>query len=158
MRGPFNAKCFIALAPRYEKAKKGQQPTWQWKQERRKRRKEHFFENAYLYKTQKADIDEKPFLHLPQIDKTRLKPFSWRVVRTVTFYRLFMSAIWVCYILTFAYFCKKMIFGRQNFTWLPVWQHWAVYWTLGNFLKALATINLPKSPTFLGNFCKGVKI
>ena len=31
------------------------------------------------------------------------------------------------------------------------------YWTFGNFLKPLATINLPKSPTFLGNFCKGVK-
>jgi len=29
---------------------------------------------------------------------------------------------------------------------------------LGNFLKPLATIILPKSPTFLGNFCKGVKI
>ena len=29
---------------------------------------------------------------------------------------------------------------------------------LGNFLKPLATINLPKSPTFLGIFCKGVKI
>ena len=33
-----------------------------------------------------------------------------------------------------------------------------IYWTLGNFSKPLATINLPKSPTFLGNFCKGVKI
>ena len=32
------------------------------------------------------------------------------------------------------------------------------FWTLGNFLKPLATINLPKSPTFFGNFCKGVKI
>ena len=30
--------------------------------------------------------------------------------------------------------------------------------TLGNFLKPLAAINLPKSPTFLGNFCKVVKI
>ena len=30
--------------------------------------------------------------------------------------------------------------------------------TLGKFLKRLATINLPKSITFLGNFCKGVKI
>ena len=30
--------------------------------------------------------------------------------------------------------------------------------TLGNFLKTQATFNLPKSPTFLGNFCKGVKI
>ena len=29
---------------------------------------------------------------------------------------------------------------------------------LGNFLKSLATANLPKSPIFLGNFCKGVKI
>ena len=31
------------------------------------------------------------------------------------------------------------------------------FWTLGNFLKPLATINLPKSPTFLGIFYKGVK-
>ena len=30
--------------------------------------------------------------------------------------------------------------------------------TLGNFLKPFATINLSKSPTFLGNFCKGAKI
>ena len=29
---------------------------------------------------------------------------------------------------------------------------WAIYWTLGNFLNLLATINLPKT------FCKGVKI
>ena len=28
----------------------------------------------------------------------------------------------------------------------------------GLLLKPLATINLPKSSTFLGNFCKGVKI
>ena len=28
----------------------------------------------------------------------------------------------------------------------------------GNFLKPLAIINFPKSPTLLGNFCKGVKI
>ena len=39
-----------------------------------------------------------------------------------------------------------------------VWPDWAIYWTLDNFLKPLATINLPKSPTFLGIFCKGVKI
>ena len=30
--------------------------------------------------------------------------------------------------------------------------------TLGNFLKPFATMNLPKSPTFLGNFSKGAKI
>jgi len=34
----------------------------------------------------------------------------------------------------------------------------AIFWTLGNFLKHLAAINLPKSPTFLGNFCEGIKI
>ena len=28
----------------------------------------------------------------------------------------------------------------------------------GQLLKPLATINLPQSPLFLGNFCKGVKI
>ena len=40
----------------------------------------------------------------------------------------------------------------------PKWPDSAIYWTLDNFLKPLATINLPRSPTFLGNFCKGVKI
>ena len=39
-----------------------------------------------------------------------------------------------------------------------VWPGWAIYWTLGHSLKPLAAINLPKSPTFLGIFCKGVKI
>ena len=39
-----------------------------------------------------------------------------------------------------------------------VWPDWAIYCTLGNFSQPVATIILPKSPTFLGNFCKGVKI
>ena len=39
-----------------------------------------------------------------------------------------------------------------------VWPDWALYRTLDNFLKPLATINLPQFPTFVGNFCKGVKI
>ena len=51
--------------------------------------------------------------------------------------------------------------------WLPqrhlginraVWPDRAIYWTLGNFSKPVATISWPKSPTFLGNSCKGVKI
>ena len=46
----------------------------------------------------------------------------------------------------------------QQIGWYSVWPDWAIYWTLGKFSKPLATINLPKSPTFLGNFCKGVKI
>ena len=41
---------------------------------------------------------------------------------------------------------------------LPVWPDWPIYWTLGNFLKPLTTINLSKSTTFLSNFCKDVKI
>ena len=41
---------------------------------------------------------------------------------------------------------------------IPVWPVWANFWILGSFSKPLATINFPKSPTFLGNFCKGVKI
>ena len=40
----------------------------------------------------------------------------------------------------------------------PVWPDWVIYWTLGNFLKPLATTNLFKSLTFLGYYCKGVKI
>ena len=39
-----------------------------------------------------------------------------------------------------------------------VWPDWAIYSTLGKFLKPLATINLPKSPTSLDNFWKGVKM
>ena len=39
-----------------------------------------------------------------------------------------------------------------------VWPDLAIYWTLGNFLKPLGTINLPKSTKFLGNFFKSVKI
>ena len=39
-----------------------------------------------------------------------------------------------------------------------MWSDLAIYWTLGNFLKPLATINLPKSPRFLGNFSEGVTI
>ena len=35
---------------------------------------------------------------------------------------------------------------------------WATYWTLGNFLKPLATIGLPKFPTILGNFFGSFKI
>ena len=33
----------------------------------------------------------------------------------------------------------------------PVWPDWAIYWTLGNFSKPVATISFPKYTTFLGN-------
>ena len=41
---------------------------------------------------------------------------------------------------------------------MTVWPDWAIYWTCGNFSKPVATVNLSKSTTFLGNLCKGVKI
>ena len=43
---------------------------------------------------------------------------------------------------------------KLNLNQVPyaVWPDWVIYWTLGNFSKPLATINLPKSPTFLSNF------
>ena len=44
------------------------------------------------------------------------------------------------------------------FSFLPVWPDWAIFYILGNFLKPLATINLPQSSPFLGNLCKDVKI
>ena len=48
--------------------------------------------------------------------------------------------------------------NRYRTGWLrSVWPELAIFCTLGNFFKPLATINLPKSSTFLGNFCKGVK-
>ena len=39
-----------------------------------------------------------------------------------------------------------------------MWPDWAIFSTLGNHSKPVPTIILPKSPTLLGNFCKGVKI
>ena len=48
---------------------------------------------------------------------------------------------------------KLRINGPQS-----VWPDLAIYGILGKFLKPLATINYAKSPTFLGNFCKSVKI
>ena len=41
---------------------------------------------------------------------------------------------------------------------LAVWPDWAIYWTLGNFLKPLAAINLLKIFRIIRQFCKGAKI
>ena len=46
-------------------------------------------------------------------------------------------------------------FSRLPTTSIPscaVWPDWVIYWNLGNFSKPMATIKLPKSSTFLGNF------
>ena len=54
----------------------------------------------------------------------------------------------------FLIFCLCLYSAMSN----AVWPDRVIFWTLGNFLKPLATILLPNSLTFLGNFCKGVKI
>ena len=56
------------------------------------------------------------------------------------------------------YFVTLCVLNRSWKHRYPVWPDWAIYWSLGNFLKPLAAINLPKSHTFLGIFCKSVKI
>ena len=40
----------------------------------------------------------------------------------------------------------------------PVWPDWAIYCTLGNFSKPVATFILPKFTTFFDNFRKVLKI
>ena len=70
-----------------------------------------------------------------------------------------------------AYWCLlhwSTCFSDPSVTWskiinIELWLSVSVtrfgdFWTLGNFWKPLATTILTKSPTFLGKFCKGVKI
>ena len=47
-------------------------------------------------------------------------------------------------------FCLRHLCFHSK--WRAVWPDLPIYWTLGNFSKPLATISLPKTPTFLGNF------
>ena len=54
------------------------------------------------------------------------------------------------------YEMKALCFFKSNLA--AMWPELATFWTLGNFSKPLATSYLPNSPTFLGIFCKGVKI
>ena len=46
---------------------------------------------------------------------------------------------------------------KSRFHLLPVWPGWAIYWTLGNFSKPVATLTLLKCPLFFVNLCKGFK-
>ena len=53
---------------------------------------------------------------------------------------------------------KWVTFSPKPWWSRAVWPDWAISWTLGNFLRPLEKINLPKSFTFLRNICKGVNI
>ena len=44
------------------------------------------------------------------------------------------------------FFRRRVILAMQHLSWQLVMKpDWAIYWTLGNFFKPLATINLPNS-------------
>ena len=48
--------------------------------------------------------------------------------------------------------CRPCVLFRTKIKSRAVWQDGSIYYTLGNFLKPLAAIILPKLPTFLCNF------
>ena len=72
----------------------------------------------------------------------------------------FQSQRWCWWLVSEIFRIKYVIKNtkRTRVSRLGEQSDWAIYWTLGNFLKPLTTINLSKSPTFLSIFCKGVKI
>ena len=93
--------------------------------------------------------------------------YFWKVLHNYSLTKLAQILGNFCAILKTSLFMYKLL-------WLLFEQLW---WKLGtskfgqcdqigqfielwrtNFLKPFATLNLSKSPTFLGNFCKGVKI
>ena len=94
----------------------------------------------------------------PICTKLILTPIAWAIERgggvTFTTRKCFFWGV-TKYNFFWTTFTKwKKLNGVSS----AVWPDWTIYWTLDKFLKPLATINLPKSPTFLCNFCKGVKI
>ena len=80
--------------------------------------------------------------------------------RIIKYYLFSISITKVSILGYFLIFSSKQptFYAAKDLTWGQCDQICQFFWTLGNFLKPLATINLPKSPTFLGNFCKSVKI
>ena len=88
-------------------------------------------------------------------DRSKLqKTLIWIIEECDSKAVAFLSSTLVSTRRTLAYVKKQKCRLRPP----PVWPDWAIYCTLGNFSKPLATINLPKFHTFVGKFCKGVKI
>ena len=105
---------------------------WERERERRGCLSEHFFIQANT-----ETINLYPGLRGPPISRCLLTRCSWKMC-------------FCCF--------EGIVRSRLGVILCAAWPDWAIYWTLGNFLKPLATINWSKSPTFLGNFCKGAKI
>ena len=109
------------------------------------------------------------FVHLPlsilqqqqlqhRIGSSNNCPIKWKVLAVQTLDH-FSSDLWTGVGIKWSLHSQWRVVpttyeGRRR----SVWPDWAIFWSLGNFLKPWAAINLPKSPTFLCNFCKGVKI
>ena len=67
--------------------------------------------------------------------------------------------IWILYnffrsVITY----KVILLKRFTYGALTVRQDWAIYWTLGNFLKPLATLNFAQISHILRQYLKNVKI
>ena len=63
------------------------------------------------------------------------------------FLQQFILSLWDM----FSEYCKSSYYHMEHFV---VYRHWAIYCTFGNFSKPVATIILPKLPTFQSNFVK----
>ena len=94
----------------------------------------------------------RPISHLSKIVHSRSLFIYFRAFYTVVKKYIKLAEDW--FRTADLWFRKRPLYPTEL---QPVWPDWAIFCTLGKFLKPLATINLPKSPTFLGNFCKGVK-
>ena len=86
----------------------------------------------------KVAISIKFFLFFLKVTKFRRICSHWFLRRQIFWH-------------TFRNLGKWSLFHETWACW-TVWPDWAIYWTLGNFSKPVATISLPKSPT--GNFVK----
>ena len=101
------------------------------------------------------DDDQGSFLFAQERERKNL---FWRIkIEKWTLIAAAPTASFVLALIVLVKKKKRFPFRLQS-DLHPVWPDCAIYWNLGNFLKPLATFNLSKSPTFLGNFCKGVKI
>ena len=78
------------------------------------------------------------------LDRKRRKVAAWPLTLLLTVWSLWQKILQLSFV-------RLLMLA-------PVWPDWVIYWTLGHFSKPVATISLPKSLTFLGDFCKGVKI
>ena len=93
------------------------------------------------------------FISPPFLVRSSFRQFNGRFL----FYLIYFCRPQLCEYFSCQQLCRVVVVAAFCcccccFHSAPVWSDWVIYWNLGNFLKPLATINLPKSPTILGNF------